>query len=131
VTTSEDLFFDRALQRMGKIMWAIGAGGLLACWAWRGWTWGAGFALGSAASWLNFRWLKQVVDILGTTDPLDRPGRKRMAVLAGLRYLLLGGGAYAILHYSSISVPAAMMGLFVSVAAVIAEILFELIYART
>ena len=47
-----------------------------------------------------------------------------------MRYILLGGGAYVILKYSAISLPAALAGLFVSVAAVIAEILFELAYAR-
>ena len=47
-----------------------------------------------------------------------------------MRYVLLGGGAYVILKYSAISLPAALAGLFVSVAAVIVEILFELAYAR-
>jgi len=32
--------------------------------AWRGWSVGAGFALGSAISWINFRWLKHAVDSL-------------------------------------------------------------------
>ena len=50
--------------------------------------------------------------------------------MAGLRYALLGGGAYVILHYSPVSVTAALLGLFVAVAAVIVEICFELAYAR-
>jgi len=45
--------------------------------------------------------------------------------------LLLGLGAYAILKFSEISLTAALVGLFVSTAAVILEILIELIYART
>ena len=101
---SDEGFFDRALVRIGKAMFAIGA----------------------AASWLNFHWLKQVVDALGQ----NRPTRKRVAILAGLRYALLGGGAYVIIRYSSVSVTAALAGLFVSVAAVIIEICFELVYAR-
>jgi hypothetical protein len=79
------------------------------------------------ASWLNFRWLKQVVDALGGR----RPTRTRVAVLAGLRYLLLGGGAYVILHYSPVHVGAALTGLFTAVAAVIVEMLLELVYARS
>jgi hypothetical protein len=67
-----------------------------------------------------------VVDALGET----RPTRKRVAVLAGLRYALLGGGAYVILRFSSVSVTATLAGLFVAVAAVIVEICFELVYAR-
>jgi hypothetical protein len=122
----DDRFFDRALTRISKAMVALSAGGVIAASAWRGWTWGAGFALGAAASWLNFYWLKQIVDALGSS----RPTRKRVAVLAGLRYALLGGGSYVILRYSSVSLTAAMIGLFVSAAAVIVEICFELVYAR-
>jgi hypothetical protein len=58
-----------------------------------------------------------------------RPGA-RLAVWLGARYLLLGAGAYALVRFSTISLPAALAGLFVSVAAVIVEILFQLVYAR-
>ena len=85
---------------------------------------GVGFVLGAAASWASFRWLKQIVDSLaGKALP------RCVAVLAGLRYLLLGGGAYAILRFSKINLLAALIGLFVSAAAVIIEIVFELLYA--
>ena len=123
---SDDRLYERALERIAKATFAIAAGETLLAFAWRGWTWAAGFALGSAASWVNFRVLKQVVEALGR----NRPTRKRVAVLAGLRYALLGGGGYAILHYSSVSLTATLLGLFVSVAAVIVEICFELVYAR-
>src|SRR3954447_18218672 len=122
----DERFFENALARIGKAMVAIAAAGLVLAWAWRGWRYGAGFALGAGASWLNFRWLKQIVDALGSS----RPTRKRVAVLAGLRYALLGGGSYVILRYSLVSLTAAMVGLFVAVAAVIVEICFELVYAR-
>lgn len=123
---ADDQFFERALGRITKVTLALAAGGLIAALAWGGWSWAAGFALGAAVSWLNFRWLKQVVDALGQS----RPTRKRVAILAGLRYALLGGGAYAILRFSSVSMTAALLGLFVSVAAVVVEICFELVYAR-
>ena len=125
MTGLDPAFAERAVNRIWKAMFAIGAGGALAAWAWRGWEWGAGFLLGAVASTLNFRWMKQIVDALG----IERPTRQRVAVLAGLRYLLLGAGAYVILNYSSISIAAALVGLFVSVAAVIVEIVIELIYA--
>ena len=44
---------------------------------------------------------------------------------------LLGLGAYAIVRFSEISLTAALVGLFAPAAAVILEILVELIYART
>jgi hypothetical protein len=122
---SDERHLARAVQRMGKSMFAIGVGGAVVMLVWRGWTWGGGFALGAAMSALYFRWLKQVVGALGTAN-----AKPRMAVLLGLRYLLLGGGAYVILKYSAISLPAMFCGLFVAVAAVILEILFELVYGN-
>src|SRR4051812_46662827 len=122
----DERFFEDALARIGKAMFAITATGLVVASVWRGWSYGAGFALGAAASWLNFRWLQQIVDALGSS----RPTKKRVAVLAGMRYALLGSGSYVILRYSPVNLVAAMVGLFVAVAAVIVEICFELVYAR-
>ncbi len=93
---------------------------------WKGWTWAVAYLLGAAASYLNFHWLKRVVDALGGTAEA-RPS-PRFAILIGLRYLLLGAGAYVIVNFTSLSLPAALIGLFVPVAAVILEIIFELIY---
>ena len=123
---NDDRFFERALDRIARAAFVIATGGVIAATLWQGWTWGAGFAIGAAASWLNFRLLKQIVDALGRS----RPVRKRLVAMAGLRYALLAGGAYVILHYSSVSMTATLLGLFVAVAAVIVEICFELLYAR-
>ena len=117
---------EYALERIHKAGFALGAGGTIALLAWRGWMWGGGFALGSIISWLNYRWLKQVAYAVGTERP-----PKRVVILFGLRYAILGGGAYVILRFSQISVPAVLWGLFVSVAAVIVEIIIQLAYART
>jgi hypothetical protein len=125
ITNPDDGFYERVTSRIFKVTLAIAGGGTIAALAWRGWRVGAGFALGAAISWLNFRWLKYVVDGLG-----GKRARPRLMVLAGFRYLLLGGAAYVILRYSSISLPATLVGLFVSVTAVIVEIFFEVVYAR-
>jgi|SRR5581483_667320 len=119
-----ELDVSAALTRIRKLIGAFGVGGVLAAFAWRGWTAGGGFALGAVISWLNFRWLHQIVEALG-----GKGVRKRLAVVAGLRYLLLGGAAYAILRFSKISRPAALAGLFVTAAAVVVEIVFELRHA--
>jgi hypothetical protein len=114
-----------AVERIWKAMFAIGAAGAIGLSVWRGWTWGAGFALGCVISALNFLWLKKVATVLGSgaAKPLS-------AVFLGMRYVILGAGAYVILKYSAISLSAMFWGLFVAVAAVVWEILFELIYAR-
>jgi hypothetical protein len=121
----ERLWMDRAVARIWKLIWTIGAAGAVALVAWRGWWWGAGWVIGTAVSALNFRWLKQLVLAIG-----EEAAKPRKAVFLGLRYVLLGGGAYVILRFSAISLPAALSGLFVSVAAVIIEIILELAYAR-
>ena len=127
----DEAFYSAALRRIALSMAALGAGGAVVLLAWRGWRWSAGFALGALASWLNFRWLKQLVDSLAGAARGKAP-RKRVAVMLGLRYLLLGAGGYAILRFSEISLTAVMIGVFVAAAAVILEILYELIfYART
>jgi hypothetical protein len=124
--STDDELLTGALARIHRTMAAMGGGGALGLWAAIGWNWGAGFAIGSAVSWVNFRWLKQIVDALGGARP-----KGRLAIFMGLRYLLMCGGAYVIVKYSNISLSAALAGLFVAVAAVIVEILFQLIYARS
>jgi hypothetical protein len=115
---------DLALERIRKATFALTAGGSIGALAWRGWTWGAGFALGSVVSWLNYSFLKQMAYAIGRPQT-----RKRLLVFVGIRYLLFGGGAYVIVRFSKISMPAVLLGLFVSVAAVIVEIVIQLAYA--
>lgn len=122
---ADERFFNSALRRILGFIAALSVAGTAIVSAAGGWQSGAGFAIGAAASWLNFRWLKQLVDALGGGRP-----RRRLAQLLGARYGILGLGAYAILSYTEISLSAALIGLFVPVAAVLMEILFELVYAR-
>ena len=84
---SEQDLLDRAVARMLRSMVATAGAGAVLLFAWKGWTWSAGFVLGAAVSWFNFRWLKQLVDALGGKRP-----RTRLAVILGCRYLLLGAG---------------------------------------
>jgi hypothetical protein len=123
----EQALFDAALRRIARATLALAAAGCVVCLMLRGWTWAAAYLLGSAASYLNFRWLKRLVDALGAAA--SRKPSPRFAIFIGLRYLLLAAAAYVIVNFTSLSLPAALIGLFVPVAAVILEILFELIYA--
>lgn len=125
ITNPDDDFYERVTLRIFRVMLAIAGVGTMAALAWRGWRVGAGFALGAGLSWINFRWLKHVVDGLS-----GKRARPRLALLAGFRYLILGGAAYAILRFSSISLGATLVGLFVSATAVIVEIFFEVVYGN-
>jgi len=119
--------FDRAVGRMRVTMlWLTGTGALTA-WIWSGWPWALGFTAGAVASLLNFRWLHHLVASLGEGR---RAPRKRLVFFLAVRYLLLGLCGYVIVKVFGLSLAAALAGLFVAVAAVILEIVYELIYAR-
>ena len=121
---------ERAVGRISRFTLALTVSGAIVYFAIGGWRGGVGFLLGGMVAYLNFRWLKKTVYALGEAAT-GKPPRARVAVFLGLRYLLLGLAAYVILRFSEISLTACMVGLFVPTAAVILEILFELIYART
>ncbi len=119
---------ERAVRRMLLSIAVLTAVGAAAGFFWKGWAWSGGFLLGALASYFNFQWLKTLTESVGKATS-GKPPRKRVAILMGLRYLILGAGAYVILNYSPLNLAAALAGLFVSVAAVILEALFELVYA--
>src|SRR5262249_18384061 len=119
------LDFHAASVRIARFMVVIALAGTVAALVVWGGKWAGGFLAGAGISGFNYRWLVRLVESLGG-------GRKAGAstVFLALRYLLLGGGAYVILRYTSISLPAVLAGLFVLTAAVFVEVVFELIYAR-
>jgi hypothetical protein len=123
-------FYGRALARIQALILFVGSAGIVVTAIYGGWRWAVGFVLGAVASYVNFRWLKQLVNSLGEAAA-GKPPRARVAVMLGLRYLLLAAGGYVILNFSALSLAAALMGLFVPAAAVVLEILFELVYAGT
>ncbi len=121
----EDREYQIVVRRITRIIATLGGVGVAAAFLAGGWSWAAGFALGGAASWLSFRWLKQLVGSLGVDNP---PGS--LALKAVLRYGMIGGVVYVIVKYTVVNLRAAVAGLLLSTAAVIVEILIELIYAR-
>jgi hypothetical protein len=121
---------DRAVRRILSLTLALIVLGSAVYFVTGGWRGGCGFLLGGLVSYLNFQWIKRTVYALGETAD-GKPARKRLAVFLGLRYLALGLAAYVILRFSEISMRAALVGLFAPAAAVILEILIELIYAGT
>jgi len=121
---------NSSLRRTNRWMAGCAAAGGVGAWHLGGWRWAVSFFLGAGAAWLGYRSLRTVVLAIGETAPARAP-RLRYAVLVGLRYLLLGAGAYVIVEYSPLHLPAALAGLFVPVAGIIFEILYELIYGAT
>jgi hypothetical protein len=125
--TPNEAFFDRAIGRMRVSMLWLSAGGALAVLLVYGWRSGLGFLAGALASLANFRWLHQLSSSLGEGG---HRLRRRVLWFLILRYVLLGAAGYVIVKVFGLSLRAALAGLFVAVAAVVVEIIYELLYAR-
>ena len=122
--TEGPAFYDRALARMDRIAILLGGAAVLVFLIREGWRGALGCAAAAFASIYNLRRLKRMAADLGTG------GGAGSAVVAGLRFLLLGGICFVIIKYFGVSVAAVFSGLLISVAAVLIEIFYELIFIR-
>ena len=127
MATLTESFSAGALDRIRRNMIVLVVLCLIAAWVRFGWRVAGGFALGSVIAFLNFHWLKRVVTAL--VDKVAESGQAQSS--AGvvmrflLRYLLMGIAAYVILSVSPASLNGLFAGLFVPVAAIICEGLYE------
>lgn len=113
------------------IWWTVGVGvcGVIAAFAWRGPASGLSFLLGVGGALVNIWFFRSVALAIGNSGGPPLRGSKGVLIL---RILLIGLGTFAILRTSEIVVPALLLGLLTSAAAVFLEILYLLIfYART
>jgi small-conductance mechanosensitive channel len=117
--------YPRPLRRVSAIALALALVGAAAAGAWRGWQTALLFLGGAAASYFSFASLREMVESFG---PGARPRRRRLLVAFSIRYLILGGGAYVIVKFFGVNAIAALAGLFVTVAAIVADIFYELIH---
>ena len=100
------------------------------------WYWGIpgliGFIAGAAISFLNFRWMARLVFSIGQTDEdTGKPLKPVSAVLLAMRYLLFGAVGYGIFVFSEVGFLATLAGCCVHIAAVILEVIYELIYGTS
>ncbi len=123
MTEIDEAFYARAMKRVYRFIFVVGIAGTLGAAFWRGWKGSVAFAFGAAASYYNFKWLHEAVDSLG---PNARRARTRVFVFLALRYLLLAGGAYAIVKVFGMNAIPALVALFVPIAAIFIEVIYEL-----
>lgn len=120
-------FYELALTRIIRISIAAGALGAMVIWLMRGPRTGTGFLMGAIISLLNFRWWMSLAGALGDSGKAPLRGS---AAFMTLRYALAAGAIYAIVKFLDVTLTAVLSGLFVSVAAIIVEILYELVVIR-
>ena len=121
-------FYSGALPRIGRFM--IGIVPFLIAAAW--WKFGLraaiGLAFGCAIAYINFHWLKRV--IAGFADRAT--GTATSETGQGIvfrflfRYVLMAAGAYVILTVSPASLNGLLAGLFLPVAGIACEAIYEL-----
>jgi ATP synthase I chain len=123
--TNDRLSYERIIGRISRIILILGLLGASVLWATKGIRIGVAFLIGCAVSYLSFWGWQQVAAALGPTP------KKRSSFGFTIRVILLGALACVIIKFLGLDVAAAVTGLLVSAAAVILELIYELIYART
>ena len=140
--------------RIVRTTLVLGVAGSILLWLWRGWDWAGGFAVGAALSALNFHWMHSAIGTVAdmavsqasATSPLQADVNTHSSAESGtgnkpsppkvssagavrrfvLRYALIAVAGYVIFRSSVLSLPAFFAGLFVAIAAVLAEIVYQL-----
>jgi hypothetical protein len=123
IQRNEDEFYHRVVRRIGWIILTLGVAGAIGATAWKGVASGIAFLIGAAISYASFRGWRHVVDGLGPNPKKPNPA------LYVLRLAAVLAGAWVIIKFLGLNLAAAALGLLVSGAAVILEIIYELIYA--
>lgn len=128
-----DAFYSRALERIRRFMLIIApVGAICALWIFGRFA-ALGFLLGGVIAYLNFHWLKSGVS--GLADRITNTGKqqsgKGLIARFLLRYALLGIAAYAILTSFPASLRGLFAGLFLPVAAIVCEAVYEVYAAVT
>jgi hypothetical protein len=120
---SDAELYPRFIRRVTWLILILGLIGAAYLTARRGLQTGVSFLIGASVSYLSFwRWQQ----LIGALSP---QARQRQHWFFILRFALLGALAWAIIKYLGLNVGAAASGLLVSAAAVILEIVYELLYA--
>lgn len=122
-----EAFYSGALDRIRHFM--MGLSLLLtvaACWRF-GIRPALGFACGCAIAYLNFYWLKRVINALAdrATGTATRQSSQGIVTRFLLRYILMAVAAYAILTVFPKSLNGLLVGLFLPVAGIACEAAYE------
>jgi len=120
--------YERAFSRIKYLTIAVGLAGTAAMFFARGRGAAAGFLAGAGISYVNFELLCGLSHVMGASASKGRA----WGVLIALRYAIVGVAVYVIVRILGITPVAVLAGLLAAFAAVILEILYELIFhART
>ena len=119
--------YARSLQRIQRAAAVIAVAGLITVLVNAGWRPALGFLCGAVISHFNFGLWKRIAGSVGEQGSKAPADSK--AVLLGLRYLLIGGAVFGIIKLLDVSVLAVAGGLIVTVAALLVEMIRQLVWS--
>ena len=126
-------FYSGALHRIRRCMAVLAPLLIAAAWWKFGLRSAVGFAFGCLIAYVNFHWLKRVITGFAdrATGAATSQSGQGIVFRFLLRYVLMALGAYVILTVSPASLNGLLAGLFLPVAAIACEAVYELYAALT
>jgi hypothetical protein len=120
---NDPAFYDRAIQRISWLIVVLGLLGAISVAFFRGPGSGLAFLAGAAVSYFSFGGWRHLAGAMGPG------GKKRSSWFFINRIVVFLAAAWVIIKFLGPHVAAGAIGLFVPAAAIILEIIYELIYA--
>ena len=123
-----ETFYSGALGRIAHFMLVLSPISIAATWWKFGWRPAIGLAFGCAIAYVNFHWLKRVIAGLADRATGGAGAQTGSGIVFRflLRYVLMAISAYVILTVSPASLHGLLAGLFLPVAAILCEAIYEL-----
>lgn len=131
IDPNAERFYEGAYRRIRNAMLVLAVAAGATLWLRYDWRMAGGFAVGCVIASLNFFWLKQIVTALSERVAHAQPALSSRGAIVRflLRYLLIALGAFVILRGSFFSVYGLVVGLFLPVAAIMWEAVYEVYVA--
>ncbi len=127
------LFYEAALTRIPRFMLVLALLFTIPAWLRFGWRMALGFAVGCGIAYVNFHWLKKVV--MALADRITQTGQTQsgggIVLRFLLRYFLIALAAYVIFTVFPASLYGLFAGLFLPVAGIACEAVYELYASYT
>ncbi len=124
--------YRRAIHRIEQFTTFFAVAGVVLVWGLFTYRHAIGFATGTILAFVSFLMMKRMVNAIGGKGPAPSTRSARGSAIAmGLRYLIIGGVVFAMMKVSGVSPWPVFAGLMTTVAAVLAEIVYELVTASS